>query len=76
MKVIVKNNMPKIENDKKLKASIFLRALTDEVVTTSTPKTPMRTDRLRMDVVKQVLGLKGKIVWGKKLCHIPRKQTI
>ena len=65
MKVIVKNNMPKIQNDKKLKSSIFLRALTDEVVTTSTPKTPMRTGRLRMDVVKQVLGLKGKIVWGK-----------
>jgi hypothetical protein len=66
MKVIVKDNMPKIVNDKKQKSSIFLRVLADEVVATSTPKTPQRTGQLRADVLKQVLGLTGKIIWGKR----------
>ena len=32
----------------------------------SEPKTPKKSGRLRMDVVKQVLGLAAKVVWGKK----------
>jgi hypothetical protein len=47
------------------KSNIFLREASDEVVKISTPNTPKKTGRLRMDVVKQVLGLKGKVVWGK-----------
>lgn len=47
------------------KASIFLRSIAEQIVAASTPKTPMKTGRLRMDVVKQVLGLRGKIIWGK-----------
>lgn len=66
MKVIVKNNMPKIENNTKQKSSIFLRVLAEEVVDEATPKTPKRTGQLRADVLKQVLGTKAKIVWGKR----------
>lgn len=66
MKVIVKDNMPKIVDDKKKKSSIFLRVLADAVVDESTPKTPKRTGQLRADVLKQVLGTKAKIVWGKR----------
>lgn len=46
-------------------ASIFLRLMADKIVSISTPKTPKKTGRLRLDVVKQVLGLNGKIKWGK-----------
>jgi hypothetical protein len=74
MKVIVKNNMPKLRDETKTRSSIFLRALTDEVVKTSTPKTPMRTGRLRMDIVKQVLGLKGRIIWGKNYAIYQEKK--
>lgn len=53
------------ENMANQKASIFLRTIAETIVRASTPKTPMKTGRLRMDVVKQVLGLRGKIIWGK-----------
>lgn len=66
MKVIIKDNTSKVLDDKKKKSSIFLRVLADAVVDESTPKTPMRTGQLRADVLKQVLGTKAKIVWGKR----------
>ena len=37
----------------------------DKIVNISTPKTPKKTGELRRGVVKQVLGLKGTIKWGK-----------
>lgn len=47
------------------KANIFLRFVADDIIKNSTPKTPKKTGRLRMDILKQVLGLKGKVLWGK-----------
>lgn len=47
------------------KASTFLRVAAENIVNESTRKTPMKTGRLRMDVLKQVLGLHGSVVWGK-----------
>ena len=47
------------------KASIFLRLTSEAIVAASTPNTPKKTGRLRMDVVKQVLGKNAKIIWGK-----------
>lgn len=35
------------------------------MIVISTPVTPKKTGRMRMDVVKQVLGLKGTVKWGK-----------
>ena len=34
--------------------------MADEIVDISTPITPKKSGRLRMDIVKQVLGLKEK----------------
>ena len=63
--VKVIDNTGKIINDTEVKASIFLRTMADEIVKISTPKTPKKSGRMRMDIVKQVLGLKGKVKWGK-----------
>lgn len=65
MGVKITDNTVAIENDISVRGSIFLRHFADEVVNISTPNTPKKTGRLRMDVIKQVLGLKGKIKWGK-----------
>lgn len=61
----VTDNTNSVYNEISQKASIFLRNMTDEFIRISTPLTPKNTGRLRMDVNKQVLGLKGKIMWGK-----------
>jgi hypothetical protein len=53
------------ENNTIQKANLFLRMMAEEMVRTSTPKTPKKSGRMRMDILKSVLGLKGKIVWGK-----------
>lgn len=55
-------------------ASIFLRLIADKIVSISTPKTPKKTGRLRMDVIKQVLGLNGKIKWGKNYAVYQEKK--
>lgn len=61
----VTDNTNNIINQLSQKASIFLRLMADEIINISTPITPKKSGRLRMDVVKQVLGLKGKVIWGK-----------
>jgi len=66
MSVRITDNTSKILNETKIKANVFLRLMTDEVVNESTPKTPKKSGRLRSDITKSVLALKGKIVWGKK----------
>ncbi len=65
MSVKITNNMPSILAEKKRNGSVFLREVADRIHRESTPNTPMKTGRLRMDVVKSILGLKGTIVWGK-----------
>jgi len=65
MSVTITDNTPAVKSGLQQKASIFLRSMADEMVYISTPKTPKKTGRLRMDILKQVLGLKGKVVWGK-----------
>ena len=62
----ITDNTNNVVNQLSQKASIFLRLMSDEIVNISTPITPKKSGRLRMDVVKQVLGLKGKVMWGKK----------
>ena len=62
----ITDNTNNVVNQLSQKASIFLRLMADEIINISTPITPKKTGRLRMDVVKQVLGLKGKVMWGKK----------
>lgn len=65
MQVIVKDNSGSVKRDITVKANIFLRLVADEVVTVATPNTPKDKGNLRQDILKQVLGLTGKITWGK-----------
>lgn len=65
MSVKVTDNTATIRASFTQKSSLFLRLMAEEIVHISTPKTPKKTGRLRMDVVKEVLGLSGKIKWGK-----------
>lgn len=61
----ITDNTIKIGGDIKQKASIFLRFMTDEIVSISTPNTPKKTNRMRLDIIKSVLGLNAKVKWGK-----------
>jgi len=61
----VTDNTKNVFNELNQKASIFLRLMADEIISISTPKTPKKTGRMRMDINRQVLGLSGKVKWGK-----------
>lgn len=65
MSVRVTDNTTKILNDKKQAASIFLRNVSEEIIRISTPNTPKDTGRMRDDILKSVVGLKGKVKWVK-----------
>ena len=65
MSVKVTDNTNNVVNTINAKANIFLRTFADVVLKTSQPKTPKRGGFLRRDVLRQVLGLKGKIEWRK-----------
>lgn len=66
----IRDNTDQITNNITQKSNIFLRLMADKIVNISTPKTPKKTGRLRMDINKQVLGLNGKIKWGKGYAKI------
>lgn len=65
MKVIVTDNTSKIKMDTKIKTSLFLRLALDEVYDIARPVTPRDKGNLSRDVIRQVLGLKGRIEWRK-----------
>ena len=65
MSVTIKDNTSNVTKNILIKANVFLRIFADDVVRIAEPKTPKDTGRLRADVIRQVLGLKGKIVWSK-----------
>jgi hypothetical protein len=73
MSVRVFDNSPQVKSTIKQRGSLFLRIMSEKMVDISKPVTPKKTGRLRMDVVKQVLGLKGRIVWGKNYAGIREK---
>lgn len=64
-KIKVTDNTKRIQRDVEIKSSIFLRLMADAIIKIANPRTPKDTGRLRADIIRQVLGLKGKIVWGK-----------
>lgn len=65
MGVSLTDNTRNIEDNITQKANLFLRNMSEFVVNAAEPNTPKDTGRMRADVVKQVLGLKAKIIWGK-----------
>lgn len=65
MSVTYTSHVGKIKGDTQQKTSIFLRFAAEQVVDDSLPRTPKKMGNLRQDILRQILGLKGKIVWGK-----------
>jgi len=65
MSVKINDHTDQVKGNIFQKASIFLREMADEMINISTPKTPKKTGRLRMDIVRSVLGLNGQVKWGK-----------
>lgn len=60
------SNIPQVTSENVQKLSVALRYMTDAVVEEAHPNTPKDKDRLRKDIVKQVLGLHGEIHWLKE----------
>ena len=61
----ITDNTPMVLNFINVRASLFLRNAMDEAERISDPKTPKNRGNLRRDKIKQVLGLHGKMLWGK-----------
>lgn len=64
MSVKIVDNTASIESNIQQKASIFLRTMADEIVSISSPRTPMKSGHLRREILKQVLGLRGTVKWS------------
>ncbi len=64
MSVRIIDKTPQVNQDIKTKASIALRLIASAIIVESTPKTPKRRGDLRQNVLKQVLGLTGKVAWN------------
>ena len=47
------------------KSNLFLREFAEQVATEARPNTPKKENRLAIDIIRQVLGLNGKIKWNK-----------
>lgn len=73
MSLKITDYIPTIKANTAQRASIFLRMAAEELQKSSHDRTPKKTGRLRADVVKQVLGLHGKVVWGKN--YSARQET-
>lgn len=71
---MVKDNTAQVKQTIHQRGSIFLRMMAETIVMLSTPNTPKKTGRLRMDVVKAVSGLSGKITWGKNYAIYQEKK--
>lgn len=66
----VTDNTQQVALNLRQRAALFVRFMADEIVRSAEPKTPKKTGRLRRDVIKQALGNKAKIVWGKRYAAI------
>lgn len=64
MGVVYTSNVAKIKGDNTQRASLFLRFMAEDIVDTAEPNTPKKIGDLRNRILKQVLGLTGKVVWN------------
>lgn len=69
-KVRITDNMAKIGREAVTKANIALRLMASAVVVESTPKTPKREGDLRLNVLKQVIGLNASVTWDMPYAEI------
>jgi hypothetical protein len=65
MNVKYTDNTNQANNTILINASVFLRSMADKMIEISTPNTPKNRGNLRQDILKQVVGLNGKVKWGK-----------
>lgn len=70
MSVRVTDHTVSVEQSITQKANVFLRLLADEIVSISEPNTPKKQGNLRRDVLREVLGLRGKVKWMKNYASI------
>lgn len=70
MSVIVEDRTSLVRGTVKSRVNLFLRFFAEGVVNTAEPNTPTDTGRMKRDVLKQVLGLSGKIKWNKNYAAI------
>jgi hypothetical protein len=61
----IKDNTAQLSSQFKVRGNVFLRMMADDIVRQSEPMTPRDKGNLRRDVLRQVLGLNGKIEWRK-----------
>lgn len=66
MSVRVTDNTSSVFGKIQQGGSLFLRMMAEQIVSISEPNTPKKEGFLRRDVIKQVLGLHGKVIWTKK----------
>lgn len=59
----VTDNTGNVQNKIRISASIFLRNAAEEIDKIAHPNTPKRGGDLRDKILKEVLGLSGKIKW-------------
>lgn len=66
MSVKTTDNTANVIREITVNANIFLRNMADEIVGIAEPVTPKKRGTLRNTVLRQVLGLNGKVVWTRK----------
>lgn len=66
MAVKIKDDMPAIGAKMSANIPIALRYILQDIHRTANPITPKDTGDLRMNVLKEVSGTRGKIVWQQK----------
>lgn len=75
MSVSIKDNTNKILLDTSRKSALALRFMLDDIHELAEPRTPKQFGNLRRNVLKQVIGLTGKITWGQEYAiYQERKQ--
>ena len=66
MSVKIVDLTPTLINQSKSQTSLGIRLMLEDIARLSYPVTPKREGNLRSNVLKQVLGQTGKIVWLKE----------
>ena len=65
MSVKVIDSTPIVKLTVRTQGSLALRFMLDDIDRIANPVTPKRFGNLRRDLLKQVIGLSSKIIWGK-----------
>lgn len=74
MSVHITDNTVRIKIDTTRGASLALRYMVDDIDRIANPRTPKKLGNLRKDLLKQVIGLHGRIEWRKRYAAIQEKK--